>query len=76
MQIKAKELKSGDFFIFNNQEQVAIDTVLDDCLWVTNRDYYLTKDRIKSGFVYGYTNAGVISISAEDVVELIENIEQ
>lgn len=75
MQIKANELKSGDVFIFNNKEQVAIDTVLENCLWVTNRDFYLTKDKIEKGFVYGYTNAVVISISAEDIVEFIENIE-
>lgn len=76
MEIKAKELKSGDVFIFNNEEQVAIDTVQEKCLWITNRDFYLTKDKIEKGFVYGYTNAGVISINAEDIVEFIENINQ
>lgn len=75
MKIKARNLKPGDVFIFDGKEQVAIDTVSKDCLWVTNRNFYLTKDKIGKGYVYGYTNACVILISKEDIVELIENID-
>lgn len=76
MKIKAKELSPGDVFIFNNKEQVAIGTVSGNSLWVTNRDFYLTKDKREEGIVYGYTNATIISISKEDIVEFIENIER
>lgn len=76
MKIRAKELKPGDVFIFNNKEQVAIDTVLGNSLWITNRQYYLTKDKWESGFIYGRTNSTIISINTDDIVNLIENIEQ
>ena len=79
MLIEAQELKSGDVFIFDNKEQVAIDTISkkEDCIWVTNRKFYITKEnRLKHGFCYDYSNATVISITPYDMVDLIENIEQ
>lgn len=76
MEIKAKDLKPGDVFVYDNKEQVAIDTISNNFLWVTTRNSYLTKDKIKSGFSYGYTNSVIININANDTVELIKNIEK
>lgn len=74
MFIEAKELKSGDVFIFDNKEQVAIDTISQDCIWVTNKEFYLTKEKLEHGFKYGYSNATVIPIMPYDIVDLVENI--
>lgn len=76
MLIKAKELKTGDVFMFNNQEQVAIDTVLGNCLWITNRENYLARCKGANDLVYGYTNATILSIKSNAIVKLIANIEQ
>lgn len=74
MKIAAKKLKRGDVFTFDNKEQVAISSISDGCIWVTTREFYLNEaDRER--LVYGYTNATVIPIKPDDIVELIENIE-
>ena len=65
MKIKARELRQGDVFIFDDREQIVIDTMSKDSLWVTNRQCYLTNDKREQGFSYGYTNATIISIKSE-----------
>ena len=75
MKVKAKELKQGDLFVFDNREQVAIDSFNNNCLWVTKEEYYLTSDKRKE-FTYGYTNATILSIESDSEVELVKNIEK
>lgn len=74
MIINAYELKAGDVFIINGERMVAIGRLIEDVLWVTTEEYYLTGDKGYK-FVYGYTNSSVLQIQAHDKVELIKNIE-
>lgn len=74
MQIKAEKLKSGDVFLFDYKEQVAIESPVQNYLWVTNRDCYLSKEDLDNGKSYWYTSATLMSIYPDDDVELIENI--
>lgn len=76
MQIKAEKLKTGDVFLFNNKEQVAIEPLGQNYLWVTNRSCYLQKEDLNNGKSYGYTSATLMSIYPDDDVELIENIDR
>lgn len=75
LKIKASDLKQSDVFIFENKTQVAIEYFIGDCLWVTTEDYYLTSNKIEK-VVYGYTSTTIISIKANDDIELIKNIEK
>ena len=44
MQIKAKDLKQGDVFIFNNEENVAIEKFCGNSLWVTSQEHYIKQE--------------------------------
>ena len=75
MQIEAKKLKQGDVFIFKDRLEVAVeDFTGGDCLCVTTEEYYLTSN-MRDKFAYGYTNATIIPIKADDKVKLVKNIE-
>lgn len=75
MKIKAKDLKPGDVFIYKGNQQVAIDNFMGNTLSVTNERLYLDKEKRKK-YTYGYTNATIIYIEAEDEVEVLRNIEK
>lgn len=72
----AKEIQSGDIFVFDRKENVAIDSYTpgNQFLWVTNREFFINTDC--SDRVYGYTNACLIEIPCDALVEYVGNMKE
>lgn len=71
-----ENIHSGDVFIYNDIEMVAIDDYIPDnnFIWVTIRKYFIDEKRNVNGHSYGYTNASIIEINRSDMVEYIGNM--
>lgn len=74
MMVKAKEIKAGDIFLYDNYTYVATEDY--DCkyLWVTNKDCYINKKDLKK-FSYGYTSVAIIKLTEEENVDIIGSCE-
>ena len=73
MIIKARELKEGDMFLFNDKMQVAIEPLYKGSIWVTSAKAYL--EQKEKGLNYGYENATIIQLEPYDDVDLKAQID-
>ena len=76
MKVFAKDIQHGDIFVLDGKENIAIDSYIlgNPFLWVTNREFFINTDC--SDRVYGYTNACLIEIPCDALVEYVGNMKE
>ena len=71
-EIKAGSLKTGNVFLHNDKEHVAIEDYTGGfALWVTSRKHFILPEEDAA---YSYTSSCVIRIGKNDIVTLTGNL--